>query len=279
MRPVDSREGHGVPAVRLRTAAATLVVALIAATAAAQTPAAPPAPATPRPAAPPAVALPSARAVIDRHIEAIGGRKAILGHTSTHAAGTMSMASSGVSGSIDVYAARPDKSFVKLSIGGIGDVLEGFDGKIAWSVSAITGPMLASGRELTQKKFDAAYDAELHEAARYKSMRTVEQAPWDGRPCYKLSLVHLDGTEDIEYYDVATRLKVATVATRESPMGPVQVTVSFGDYRKFADLLVPTTMKQSTMGVQQVLTFTVVEFDKVPPSIFEPPAEIKAMLK
>ncbi len=279
MRPVDSREGHGVPAVRLRTAAATLVVALFAATAAAQTPAAPPAPATPRPAAPPAVALPSARAVIDRHIEAIGGRKAILGHTSTHAAGTMSMASSGVSGSIDVYAARPDKSFVKLSIGGIGDVLEGFDGKIAWSVSAITGPMLASGRELTQKKFDAAYDAELHEAARYKSMRTVEQAPWDGRPCYKLSLVHLDGTEDIEYYDVATRLKVATVATRESPMGPVQVTVSFGDYRKFADLLVPTTMKQSTMGVQQVLTFTVVEFDKVPPSIFEPPAEIKAMLK
>ncbi len=279
MRPVDSREGHGVPAVGLRTAAATLVVALFAATAAAQTPAAPPAPATPRPAAPPAVALPSARAVIDRHIEAIGGRKAILGHTSTHAAGTMSMASSGVSGSIDVYAARPDKSFVKLSIGGIGDVLEGFDGKIAWSVSAITGPMLASGRELAQKKFDAAYDAELHEAARYKSMRTVEQAPWDGRPCYKLSLVHLDGTEDIEYYDVATRLKVATVATRESPMGPVQVTVSFGDYRKFADLLVPTTMKQSTMGVQQVLTFTVVEFDKVPPSIFEPPAEIKAMLK
>lgn len=279
MRPVDSREGHGVPAVRLRTAAATLVVALLAATAAAQTPAAPPAPATPRPAAPPAVALPSARAVIDRHIEAIGGRKAILGHTSTHAAGTMSMASSGVSGSIDVYAARPDKSFVKLSIGGIGDVLEGFDGKIAWSVSAITGPMLASGRELAQKKFDAAYDADLHEAARYKSMRTVEQAPYDGRPCYKLSLVHLDGTEDIEYYDVATRLKVATVATRESPMGPVQVTVSFGDYRKFADLLVPTTMKQSTMGVQQVLTFTVVEFDKVPPAIFEPPAEIKAMLK
>lgn len=279
MRPVDSREGHGVPAVRLRTAAATLVVALLAATAAAQTPPAPPASATPRPAAPPAAALPPARAVIDRHIEAIGGRKAVLGHTSTHAAGTMSMASSGVSGSIDVYAARPDKSFVKLSIGGIGDVLEGFDGKVAWSVSAITGPMLASGRELAQKKFDAAYDAELHEAARYKSMRTVEQAPWDGRTCYKLSLVHLDGTEDIEYYDVATRLKVATVATRESPMGPVQVTVSFGDYRKFADLLVPTTMKQSTMGVQQVLTFTVVEFDKVPPSIFEPPAEIKAMLK
>lgn len=282
MRPVESRPGHAASAVRLRTTAVTLAVALLAATAAAQTPAAPQTPATPaapRRAATPAAALPSARAVIDRHIEAIGGRKAILGHTSTHASGTMSMASSGVSGSIEVYAAKPDKSFVKLSIGGIGDVLEGFDGTVAWSVSAITGPMLASGKELAQKKFDAAYDADLHESARYKSMRTVEQAAFDGRPCYKVSLIHLDGTEDIEYYDVATRLKAATVATRESPMGPVQVTVSFGDYRKFADLLVPTTMKQSTMGVQQVLTFTVIEFDKVPPSIFEPPAQIKAMLK
>ena len=282
MRPVESPVGQAVPVLRLRTAAAALVVALLAATAAAQTPAAPPAPATPaapRPAAPPAAALPSARAVIDRHIEAIGGRKAILGHASTYASGTMSMPSSGVSGSLDVYAARPDKSFVKLSIGGIGDVLEGSDGKIAWSVSAITGPMLATGRELAQKKFDAAYDADLHDPARYKSMRTVEQAPYEGRPCYKLSLVHLDGTEDIEYYDVATKLKVATVATRESPMGPVHVTLSFADYRKFGDLLVPTTMTQSTMGVQQVLTFTVVEFDKVQASIFEPPAEIKAMLK
>jgi hypothetical protein len=44
-------------------------------------------------------------------------------------------------------------------------------------------------------------------------------------------------------------------------------------------VLVPTTMTQSTMGVQQVLTFTSVEFDKVPPSMFEPPAAIKALIK
>jgi hypothetical protein len=249
-----------------------------------QTPRAPQAPPAPKPAQPrqPAAnaeALPSARTVIDRHLEAIGGRKAVLGHSSTHASGTMSMASSGVSGTIDVYAAKPNKSYVKLTLGGIGEVLEGFDGTVGWSMSAITGPMLTLGKELEQKKFDAAYDADLHAAARYKSMRTLERTTFEGRPCYKVSLVHLDGTEDIEYYDVATRYKVATVATRESPMGPVNVTLSFGDYKKFDDLIVPTTMKQSTMGVQQVLTFTSVEFDKVPPSTFEPPAAIKALIK
>lgn len=261
------------------TVAAAMAAALIAVISA-QTPApAPAAPAAKAQAAAPAEALPPARTIIDRHIEAIGGRKAILAHTSTHAAGTMAMASSGVSGSIDVYAARPNKSLVKLTIGGIGEVREGFDGTTGWSLSAITGPMLATGRELAQKTFDAAYDADLHDPARYKSMRTVEKTTCEGRPCYKISLVMLDGTEDIEFYDVQSRYKVAAIASRESPMGPVQVTLAFGDYRKFADLMVPTTMKQSSMGVQQVLTFTTVEFDKVPPSIFEPPAEIKAMVK
>src|SRR4051812_18527590 len=50
-----------------------------------QTPPAPVAPAAP------STALPSARSIIDRYVEAIGGRKAILAHTSTHASGTMSM--------------------------------------------------------------------------------------------------------------------------------------------------------------------------------------------
>ncbi len=281
------RPGTRLPVRPLRSAAAAAALTLVClfqVQVGAQAPQPVPAPARPAqgpaPAAPKAAAaLLPARTVIDRHIEAIGGRKAVLGHSSTHASGTMSMPSSGVSGTVEVYAAKPNKSLVKLTLGGIGEVLEGFDGTVGWSLSAITGPMITLGRELEQKKFDAAYDAELHDTARYKSMRTVEQTDFEGRSCYKVSLVHMDGTEDIEYYDVQTRFRVATVATRESPMGPVQVTLSYGDYKKFADLLVPTTMKQSTMGVQQVLTFTAVEFDKVPASVFEPPPAIKALIK
>lgn len=264
--------------------AAAFMWCLSAAVASAQTPQSstkpqPPPAGAPSAQAAPSAALPSARTIIDRYVEAIGGRKAVLAHSSTHASGTMSMASSGVSGVVDVYSAKPNRSFIKLTLGGIGDVLEGFDGTVGWSLSSITGPMLTAGKELEQKRFDAAYDADLHEPGRYKSMQTLEKTTFEGRPCYKVSLMHMDGTEDIEYYDVQNRFKVGTVATRDSPMGPVQVTQLFGDYRKFGDLLVPTTMSQATMGVQQVLTFTAVEFDKVQPSVFEPPAAIKALLK
>ena len=226
-----------------------------------------------------AAALPTARAIIDRHIKAIGGRQAILAHTSSHATGTMSLAGAGITGMLDIYGAKPDKSLVKISLGGIGDVFEGFDGTNAWSLSPMTGPVLTQGKELAEKKFDADFYSDLHEPGRYVSMKTIEKADFDGRPCYKVSLVKKDGSEDIDFYDVQTGLKAGALGTRESQMGPMTVTQVHSDYKKFGDLLVPTTLKQTAMGVEQVLKLTSVEFDNVPPSTFDPPVQIKALIK
>lgn len=241
-----------------------------------------PAPQGAKPAAPasaPAATLPSARSIIDRHIEAVGGRKAILAHTSSHATGTMTVAGAGITGVLDVYSAKPDKSLVKINLGGIGDVFEGFNGTHAWSVSPITGPMLTQGKELAEKKFDADFYSDLHEDGRFASMKTVEKTTFEGRPCYKVSLVRKDGGEDIELYDVETGLKAGAIVTRESQMGPMTVTQVHSDYRKFGGMLLATTMKQTAMGVEQVLKITSVEFDNVAPSMFEPPAQIKALIK
>ena len=223
--------------------------------------------------------LPSARSIIDRHIKAIGGRAAILAHTSSHATGTMKMSGAEITGVLDIYGAKPDKSLLKIDLGGIGVVYEGFDGVHAWSISPLTGPMLTQGKELEEKKFDADFYGDLHEEGRYTSMKTLEKTAFEGRQCYKISLIKKDGGEDIEYYDVETGLKAGASATRETQMGPVSVTQIQSDYQKFGNLRVPTTMKQNAMGVEQLLKITSVEFDNVPPSTFEPPAQIKALIK
>jgi hypothetical protein len=255
----------------------------------AQPPAAPK-PAPPKPAAPKAepsardvpardVPLPSARSIIDRHVKEMGGRAAILGHTSSHATGTITMTGSEITGAVDVYAAKPDKSFVRINLGGIGDILEGFDGTTGWTLQPLTGPMLAEGQELAEKKFDADFYSDLHDPARYTSIKTIEKTTFDGRPCYKISLIKPDGGEDFEFYDVGTGLKAGATATRHSSMGPITATQVLADYKKFGDLLVPTTMRQTQMGIEQQLKITVVEWDKVPPSTFDPPAQIKALIK
>jgi len=241
-------------------------------------PAPAPRPKAPSP-APAAASLPSARSIIDRHIKALGGRAAILSHTSSHATGTMTVAGSGITGVLDIYSAKPDKSLLKINLGGIGEVREGFDGVHAWTLSPITGPALTQGKELEEKKFDADFYSDLHEEGRYASMKTVEKTTFDGRPCYKVSLIKKDGSEDFDFYDVETGLKAGAIGTRESQMGPMSVTQVHTDYQKFAGLLVPTTLKQTVMGMDQVLKLTTIEFDNVPPSTFDLPAQIKALIK
>ena len=241
-------------------------------------PAPAPAPAAQAKNAPPEK-LPTARSIIDRYVQAIGGRKAILSHSSSHATGTMSVPGSGMSGTLDVYGTKPNKTLVKMNIGGIGEVMEGFDGKIGWSVSPMTGPRLTEGKELEEKIFDADFYSDLHEEGRYVSMTTVDKALFDGRPCYKVSLIRKTGGEDFDFYDVETGLKAGSIGTRESQMGPFNATQIHSDYKKFGGLLVPTTIKQSAMGVQQIVTLTAVEFDSVDPKVFELPAPIKALLK
>lgn len=228
----------------------------------------------------PVAALPDGREIINRHIKAIGGRDAVLSHKSMHGTGTLSVPAQGISGPIEIFGAtNPDRAVVKTSVPGVGEILEGFDGSHAWSVSPMTGPMLKVGKELTQTKFDADFYGELRDPKKFIAIKTVEQTTFEGRPCYKVALTRIDGTEDVDFYDVATGLRAGGISTRESPMGQLTITSADGGYKKFGNLLQATSHSQKMMGVEQVITLTSIEYDNVDPAVFEPPAAIKALIK
>jgi hypothetical protein len=282
-----ARFSRGVPV--LGALAALLVAPLGAQTPAAQTPAAP------APAKAPAqtsAALPSARDVLDRHIKAVGGREALLAHKSAHMTGTFSVPSSGMVGTIEMFgAANPDRTLIKITIPGLGEMLNGYDGSHGWAVTPMTGPMLQQGKELDQTKLDAEFYADLRDAKRYKSMKTLEKTPFPasvkgpegkevaGPLCYKVSLVRIDGNEDFEFYNVETGLRAGAIQTRESPMGTVTTTSVEGDYKKFGNMLQATNVVQKMMGVEQKLTLATVEYDNVDAAVFELPVPIKALIK
>jgi hypothetical protein len=240
-----------------------------------------PAAAAPKPDAPPAAPakLPSGRSILDKHVAAIGGRGAVLGHKSTHAVGTLAMPSTGLTGALEIYGAHPNKTLLKISLGGVGEVVEGFDGTHGWSLSPMTGPMLLEGKQLEEKRFDSEFYSELRSDSRYASVTTLEQADFEGRPCYKVRLVRKSGGEDIEFYDVATGLRAGSITTRETQMGTVTGTTIESEYRKFGNLLQPTKVVSHIGGLDQVITISSIEYDRVPPSAFDLPQGIKALLK
>lgn len=236
-------------------------------------------PATPSASATPSAKLPTGRSILDKHVAAIGGRAAVMAHKSTHAVGTLSMPSTGLAGSLEIYGAHPNKTLLKITLGGVGEVSEGFDGTHGWSLSPMTGPMLLEGKQLDEKRFDSEFYSELRNETRYQSITTLERVDFEGRPCYKLRLVRKTGGEDIEFYDVATGLKAGSITTRETQMGTVTGTTVESDYKKFGNLLQPTKVVSHIGGLDQVITISSIEYDIVPPSVFELPAGIKALLK
>ncbi len=224
--------------------------------------------------------LPDAREIINRHITAVGGRDAILAHKSMHAVGTITIPGQGLSGPMELFhATGPNRTFMKFTVGGIGEIAEGFDGSHAWSMSPMTGPMLKVGKELTQSKFDAEFYSDLRDPKTYVEIKTVEKTAFDGRPCYKVSLKRIDGVADFDFYDVATGLRAGSINTRDTQMGVITMTSIEGDYKKNGKLLQAMSMKQQVMGIEQKIALTMVEYDNVAASAFEPPAPIKALIR
>ncbi|MGH9314903.1 MAG: hypothetical protein ACRD09_13300 [Vicinamibacterales bacterium] len=226
-----------------------------------------------------APALPAASEVIARYVRAIGGRDAVLRHASLRAVGSFSMPAQGITGTVERVAARPDRFLEKVSMPGVGEMQLGYDGSVGWMVTAVTGPMVLTGKQLEQLRQDAEFDASLHDPAGYRTLETVDRVEFEGRPAYKLRALRTNGDEDFEFYDVDTGLLIGSIVTRESPLGTMKATNVMGDYRAFGGLQIPTRQIQRVMGMEQVVTITSVEFGGVDPSTFAPPASIRALVK
>lgn len=223
--------------------------------------------------------LPSAKEILERYAKAIGGKDAFLKHKSQHAIGTVDMPAQGVSGKLEVFASRPNKLLMVMKIQGVGDFNTGYDGKVAWMSSALTGPMLLEGKMQEQISTQADFDHSLHNPSDYKTMEVLGVEDFNGEECYKLKLVHKTGFDSTEFFSIKTALQRGFITTQESPLGPVTATTVVTDYKQFGDLFMPSRISQKAMGAETVMTIDEMEYDKVDPSTFELPADVKALLE
>jgi len=224
-----------------------------------------------------APALPSAREIVARHIAAIGGEAAFKSVSSMRVRGHFEITGQNISAEFEELAARPDKLLMRADIPGIGHTEQGYDGKIAWTIDPQTGPRLLKDRERDEAIADADFDGPLHSPERVKTLTTVGRETFEGRPAFKVHVVLTSGVEQDEYFDVDSGLEIGWEARRATPLGVVPTTAVLRDYKTFGPILQPTTLVQKALFIQQVLRVTSVEYDGVPPSVFNPPPAIRAM--
>jgi hypothetical protein len=223
-------------------------------------------------------ALPSGREIIARHVEAIGGEQAYRSVQSVLARGRWEIPAQRIIGTLELQSARPNKMLHRVTVPGIGRIENGYDGRVGWTLSPISGPELLTGRQLTELADEAWFDSTLHLPQHVRDITTMGVAAFDDRQAYRVRVVFTSGNEQVEYFDVATGLHIGTESVRATPQGNVPTVNILRDYRQFGPVLQPTTVVQRALGFEQIVTITSCEYDTVPSDAFALPAEIKALI-
>lgn len=233
------------------------------------------------PAALSAQALPSAKEVLDRHISAIGGRDAVNAITSVEQKGTLELAAMGISAQLTLAMAKPNKMAMTMSIPGLGEMQQGFNGAVGWDNNPMQGPRLAEGEELANRKESASFTEGfgLFDAEKFTSMEVVEKTQYAGEEAYKVKLVRKVGRPSNEFYSVATGLRIGSQSTAVSPMGEIEINAVMSDYKQFGTVKMPTRMAQSQAGNDITMTFTEITFNTVKDDAFALPEAVKALIK
>ncbi len=223
--------------------------------------------------------LPSASAVIERFVEAIGGEQAIRNQGARQGRGNLTIAAQGISGTVEAFVAPPNKSLMKIELAGLGTVRTGYDGKTGWIIHPAMGPMVLDGRMLEQMQQQADMLAALHPEKYIASAETLEKSEFEGRLCYKVKITTHSGEEYFEFFDADSGLLAGTVRKQASPMGEIETISILSDYRPVKGVLIPMRLTQRLLGMEQVFEMTEFVAAELDDSVFEPPPEIQALLE
>ncbi len=181
--------------------------------------------------------LPTADEILEKYLQAVGGREAVEKITSRVEKASLSVPG-GPEVPIDIFAKAPDKRISMMHMRD-GDSITAFDGHHGW----LSNPGRPARPMTEQESNVAGLDAQLHFAADVKQLFTsflvrpaekigdhdvyLVQATKEGRPPVRL------------YFDTESGLLVRMIRYAETPLGRNPSQVDFADYRVADGVKIP----------------------------------------
>ena len=186
----------------------------------------------------------TAESVLNKYIDALGGRKALEAVNSVKLEANAEM--QGMKLGLEMIKTKKNQSTMIISMGGAPLQKTVFNGE--------TGYMMGQGQRID-------YDDKQNAAAKLEAIPFMElnakdaklerTEKVDGKDAYVLSF----GKDSEAYYDKATGLKVKETSVQEAMGQTITATISYGDYKEVDGVKFPFSLKQ-TAGPQEI-TFNV----------------------
>ncbi len=212
-----------------------------------------------KPAETKAAELPTIDQILDKYVEALGGKTAIEKLTSRESKGKLEVAEMGAGGTITLLAKTPDKILLTIDVEGFGVIQQACNGDVAWANDPMRGLRDVSGAELAAQKRAALFHRELKMKDQYSKMEVKSKEKIGEKDAYVVEATPTEGAVEKMYFDAQTGLLVRFDGDRETPDGgTTHVETSREDYKEMDGVKVPFTLKQ----VMPQMT-VVIKFDEV----------------
>jgi hypothetical protein len=221
--------------------------------------------------------LPAPRDIIQRSIDAMGGRKAFELIRSAH---TLAEVVSPLGQmTLDMSWMAPNKVLVKQISADSGGGIMGSDGMVTW-VKGTMGYEIQPNEQAKQIQQQASPFLLVHRIeSEHVELKTLDLVRFDGRNCYKIFGKDREGIESAYFFDTEEYLLRGGEMAMPSPVGEQTQTNYFREWKQDGGIRYFTRMDVEQAKMTIKLTITQVKFNTLDESVFALPPEVEGMLK
>jgi len=202
-------------------------------------------------------AAPGVDQILDRYVQAIGGKDAIEKVTSRTMKGTLENSDDGSTSPAEVFAKAPDKYLSVVNLGEAGQMMECWTGSAGWGKDPDSGvhEMSKSDSVFAKRDYDFYRETRLKEL--FPKMAYTGKMKVDDRDAYIVEATAADGSTEKLYFDAESGLLVRRDFERVTiDDGIVLWEVDYDDYKDVDGLKLPTTVRRKTPDFALTYRFT-----------------------
>ncbi len=196
----------------------------------------------------------TAEEVIAKYIDALGGKENLEKIESLVQKANTSM--SGMTINLVTYKKAPNKFAMEMYMNNNMMQKQSFNGEKG-KIKGFQGEKEITGEDLEELKISAVFNQELkyNELGIKLSIDGVEKI--EGEDAYKVIVLMPNDKKTIDFYSLATGLKIQSRETIVTPQGEFVQTQSFSDYREVNGIKFPFLMKASGIQNMELITESV----------------------
>jgi len=203
-------------------------------------------------------ALPAADQILNRYVEALGGRTAWKKLNSRVSTGTIDVPKFNLSGTVDFREKAPNRLLHVVVLNGA-TFRQGFDGTTAWTDDPKDGLRDEAGAELEDTRLDSDFYHPLDLHTLYSKFTVTGVDKIGEHDAYVVEAARTGADPDKLYFDSQSGLALRIISHRHTSDGLMVYQEDFEDYREVDGIKLPFTVHQTSVDAAFTIQFADVQ--------------------